>query len=65
MELLKTREINGILVPKEKRYMEVTFECDNIKIDCGFLDYKERIELAEHLQGVVDDLLYDLEDETE
>ena len=39
---IKTREVNGVLVPKEKRYIEIMFEHDGITIDCGFLDHKEK-----------------------
>jgi hypothetical protein len=59
---ITTREINGVHAPKEKRYIEVLFEDRNTTVDCGFLDHKERIDFAEHLKDVVDDLLYEMDD---
>jgi hypothetical protein len=58
---IKTREINGVRCQKEKRYIEITFDHDGTSIDCGFLNYQERVELASHLSDVVEDLLYNLE----
>ena len=62
MEIL-TRELNGVRCDDEKRVIEVTFKHWNTEVDCGCFNYKERIELAEHLKGVVDDLLYELDQE--
>jgi len=56
MELI-TREINGVRSPIKKRYIEIIFKHDGTTIDCGFLDHNERIELADHLSNVVEDLL--------
>ena len=45
-----------------KTYVEVKISHEGTVIDCGLYDEDERRELAEHLQSVVEDLLYGLEE---
>lgn len=62
---IKTRELNGRRGPKEKRYIAVEVSDGGTTIDCGLLDYKERIELAKHLKDIVEELMYGINNEIE
>ena len=44
-----------------KKYSNVSFEHLGTEVDMGFFDARERIELADHLKDVIEDLLYNLE----
>ncbi len=60
---LKVREISGIFY-NSNRYCELIVESGSTTIESGTLSIPERRDLAEHLQDIVDDLLYELPEET-
>ncbi len=56
--MIETRFVSS----DKNKYVEVTINHEGSIIDCGFYDEQERRALAEHLQSVIDDLLYELDD---